>query len=135
MKGKSRIVIGRETRNFYMLLKSLPLGHNGCDYSYIDSFFSNLKTCLVCGAIAFNDSKCLSCGCTTWNDELEKDYSSYDEYVITNQLEIFATMAKNEKFNDFKIIDKNFDFDSNWTPIVTKKAILEYSKKEYWDKE
>ena len=111
------------------------MGYKNFDYAYIASFFSNLKTCVVCGAIAFNDSECLSCGCTNWTNELEKDYLNYEEYVKANQLDIFATLEKNEKFCDFKIIDKNFEFDSNWTPMVTKKEVLEFSEKEYWEKE
>jgi len=38
-------------------------------------------------------------------------------------------MEKNEKFSDFKIIDKNFKFDSNWTPIVTKTEVLTFKIK------
>jgi len=132
-KGKNKIAIDEKTQNFYLLLKNIPLGYKDYDYTYIDSFFSNLTTCVVCGAVAFKDSKCLSCGCTTWSNKLEKDYSNYDEYVKTNQLEIFATMEKNEKFCDFKLIGKNFDIDTNWSPKVTKKEVLDYSEKEYWN--
>ena len=134
-KEESKVVIDNKTINLYLLLKNIPLGHKDFDYAYIDSFFSNLTTCFVCGAVALKDSKCLSCGCTTWTNELEKDYPNYEEYVKANQLDIFATMDKNEKFSDFKIIDKNFEFDSNWTPMVTKKEVLEFSEKEYWEKE
>jgi len=135
LKHKHRILIDEKAHNFYLLLKNIPLGYKDFDYTFITSFFSNLTTCVVCGAIAFNDSKCLYCGCTTWTNELEKDYLNYEEYVKANQLEIFATLEKNEKFCDFKIIDKNFEFDSNWTPMVTKKEVLEFSEKEYWEKE
>lgn len=132
-KEKNKIAIDEKTQNFYLLLKNIPLGYHDYDYTYIDSFFSKLTTCVVCGAVAFKESKCLSCGCTSWTDELEKDYSNYEEYVKTNQLEIFATMEKNEKFCDFKLNDNNFDIDTNWRPKVTKKEVLDYSEKEYWN--
>jgi len=134
-KEKNKVVIDKKTQNLYLLLKNIPLGFKDFDYEYIDSFFSNLTTCVVCGAVAFNDSKCLSCSCTNWTNVLEKEYLNYEEYVKANQLEIFATMEKNEKFSDFKIIDKNFKFDSNWTPMVTKTEVLTYSEKEFWEKE
>lgn len=132
LKHKHRIVLDRKTHNFYSLLKNIPRGYKDFDYAYITSFFSNLTTCVACGAVAFNDSECLSCGCSAWTNELGKYYLNYTEYIKANQLEIFATMEKDEKFSDFKIIDKNFEFDSNWAPMVTKKEVLEYSKKEYW---
>jgi hypothetical protein len=133
LKEKRRIEIDKKTQNLYLLLKSIPFGYKDFDYDYINSYFSGLSTCVVCGLIALKDSKCLSCGCTTWTNELEKDYSNYEEYIKANQLEIFATMERNEKFSDFKIIDKNFEFDSNWSPLVTKTEVLEFSKKEYWE--
>lgn len=135
LKEKRRLEIDKRTQNFYLLLKSIPLGYKDFDYDYINSYFSSLTTCIVCGSIAFRESKCLSCCCTSWTKELEKDYSNYDEYVKENQLEIFATMEKKEKFSEFKIVDKNFVFDSNWQPLVTKKEVLEYSEKEYWGNE
>ena len=135
IKDKKTLVIDLQTQNLYMLLKNIPLGYKDFDYSYINSFFSNLKTCKVCGAIAVNESECLSCGCMTWNSELEKEYASYDEYVKENQLDIFSTMDQNEKFSDFKINDINFEFDPDWSPLVTKKEVLEYSKMEYWENE
>lgn len=134
-KEKSRIEIDLKTINLHLLLKNIPSGYTDFDYTYIKDFYSKLTTCTVCGTIAFNESECLSCGCTTWTTELEKAYANYEEYVKENQLDIFATMEKNEKFNDFKVSDKNFAFDSSWRPIVTKKEVLEYSEKEYWEKD
>lgn len=135
LKEKKRLEFDLKTGNLYYLLKNIPSGYADFDYTFIKDFYSKLKTCEVCGTIAFSESECLSCGCTTWTTELQKGYANYEEYVKENQLDFFATMEKGEKFNDFKIADKNFEFDSTWRPIVTKKEVLEYSEKEYWEKD
>jgi hypothetical protein len=135
IKEKSRLEIDLKTDNLYYLLRNIPLGYKDFDYTFMTDFFSKLTTCKVCGFIALKETECLSCGCTTWTTELEKNYANYEEYVKENQLDIFATMEKDERFNEFKIPNKNFDFDAKWKPIVTKNEVLEYSEKEYWEKE
>lgn len=134
IKEKSRLEIDLKTDNLYYLLRNIPLGYNDFDYTFTTDFFSKLTTCKVCGFIALNKTECLSCGCTTWTKELETNYTNYEEYVKENQLDFYATMEKEEKFNDFKIFNKNFDYDTKWKPIVTKNEVLEYSEKEYWEK-
>jgi len=131
--AKRKLTFDEKTQNRYLLLKHIPLGFSSFDYTYRDSFFVNLKPCIVCGTIALQDDECLLCGCVSWSADLEKNYSSYEEYIIENQLDIFATIDENEKFNNFKINDKNFDSDPNWKPKVTKEEVLAFSKKEYWD--
>ena len=135
IKQKSRLEIDLKTDNLYYLLRNIPLGYKDFDYTYMTDFFSKLTTCKVCGFIALNETKCLSCGCTSWTKELESNYANYEEYVKENQLDFYATMEKEEKFNDFKIFNKDFEFDNKWKPIVTKNEVLEYSEKEYWEKE
>ncbi len=135
IKEKSRLEIDLKTDNLYYLLRNIPLGYKDFDYTFMTDFFSKLTTCKVCGFIALNETECLSCGCTTWTTELETNYANYEEYVKENQLDVFATMEKDEKFNEFKIPNNNFEFDTKWKPTVTKKDVLEYSEKEYWEKE
>jgi len=113
IKEKSRLVIDLKTDNIYYLLRNIPLGYKDFDYTFITDLFSKLTKCKVCGFIAVNETECLSCGCTTWTKELETEYANYEEYVKENQLDIFATMEKDEKFNEFKILNKNFEFDTN----------------------
>ena len=107
---------------FYFLLKNIPKGYPTMDYDFIKEFFNNLTTCPFCGLIAFEDfSWCLHCACDAKNDIREE------------QLEIFATMDKNEKFSDFKINNKTFARDEKWKPIVTKQEVLQYSEKNIWE--
>lgn len=132
IRVKSKLVIDNSTPNFYCLLKNIPIGFSDKDYNYIRSFFSGLKPCAVCGTIAVREQKCLSCGCSTWNASMEAQYPNYEAYVKENQLDIFATMEPEEKFCEFKLSDKCFALDSNWSPMVTKAEVLAYSEKEYW---
>jgi|GEM_PF-3864773 len=69
--------------------------------------------------------------CDTYDSKSGKTES---EYIIENQLDIFATFDKKERFNDFKTENQGFSIDSLWKPIVTKREVLEYSEKECWDK-
>ena len=104
------------------------------DYSFVENLFKNLKTCPFCGLIAFYNGECLSCFCDLHLYEvLKEDYSGIEDYIQDEQLEIFATYDKNEKFNDFKIKDLLFEQDENWKPLVTKQQVLQYSKENCWD--
>lgn len=132
LRHTHKVVVDKKTHHFYLLLKSIPSGFNDFDYSYVNSFFSSLTTCIICGKIALHDSECLSCGCSEWNKNHQKVFLDRTDYLKTNQLDVFATMEKSEKFSDFKINDICFDSDLGWTPMVTKEEVLEYSKKEYW---
>jgi tetratricopeptide (TPR) repeat protein len=133
LTAKRKLIFDKKTVNIYLLFKHIPLGFKDFDYTYRDSFFANLETCVVCGTIAFQNTKCLLCGCTSWRKELEELYSDYDEYITENQLDIFVTMDKNEKFNNFKMNNKCFNSDPNWKPKVTKEEVLTFSKNVCWD--
>ena len=133
LKGKRNIVIKKSLGNWYNLLKNIPRTYPDLDYNYIDDLFIGLKTCKVCGMIAANARECMYCVSEIWSDELKPDYESEEKYIIENQLDVFAVMEKTEKFGDFVLKDSFFKQDPDWKPLVTKKQVLEYSKKEYWD--
>lgn len=135
LKGKANITINSKVGNFYALLKKIPRGLKELEYQLIETFFSELETCVVCSCIAVKNDKCFVCSSESWNAEIAKEYTSYSDYIKANQLEIFATMEKGEVFCDFKLNNINFETDKNWKPMVTKKEVLEYSKKEFWDSE
>lgn len=135
LKGKASITVNSNVGNFYALLKKIPKGLKDLEYQLIENYFSELKTCLVCSCIAVKDEKCIVCSSESWNAKMAKEYTSYSDYIKANQLEIFATMEKSEVFCDFKLDNINFETDKDWKPIVTKKEVLEYSKKEFWDSE
>ena len=135
LKGRTNITITTKFGNYYGFIKRIPNGLKDLEYQFIDTYFSDLKTCPVCGSIAVKNDKCLACSCVSWNTEIAKQYSTYNDYVKVNQSELFATMDRNEVFCDFKLKNTNFEIDNNWKPIVSRKEILEYSKKEFWDNE
>jgi len=119
---KRKLKLDSRCGNYYYFLKNIPKGYPTMNYDFIKEFFNNLTTCPFCGLIAFEDfSWCLHCGCEAKNDIREE------------QLEIFSTMEKDEKFSDFKINNKVFARDENWKPLVTKQEVLQYSKENYWE--
>lgn len=135
LKGRKKLIINEKFFSFYTFLKKIPHYYKGFDYNIIDNFFDQLQPCKVCGLISATNEKCLYCNSTEWNTEIEKEYHTYQAYLKASQLEVFATWDKNEPFCDFKLTDHAFEADPSWKPLVTKKEVLEYSKKECWDEE
>jgi len=126
-----RIVIKNNVDFFHLLLKNIPKEINIQNTLKITDFFNSLGSCAICGHFAVKDKSCLNCMCDTYDSKSGKTES---EYIIENQLDIFATFDKKERFNDFKTENQGFSIDSLWKPIVTKREVLEYSEKECWDK-
>jgi len=132
--GKPKIEIDNRFRNFYYLLKNLPKEYKSIDNNFIENLFKNLKTCPFCGLVSYYNDRCLDCICSLdfWTEEQKEDYPTIEDYIKEEQLEIFATNDKNEKFNDFKIKNLAFQQDENWKPLVSKQQVLQYSKENCW---
>jgi len=130
--GKS-LVLNNTSSNFGDVLKNLPAGFKSLDYQYITSYLNEFKTCEVCGYISIKDDECLSCETEVWSDEIAEEYDSHEDYLKTNQLEIFSTLSENESFNGFKLEDTKYEQDKNWKPTISEKEILDFSRKEYWN--
>jgi hypothetical protein len=135
LKGRKKLIINDQFFSFYTFLKKIPHHYKSFYYNTIDNFFDQLQPCKVCGLIAATTEKCLYCNSVEWNTEIEKEYHTYEAYVKASQLEVFATWEKNEPFCDFKLTNHAFNTDPDWKPLVTKKEVLDYSKKECWDEE
>ena len=135
LKGNKKIKITSNYHRFYRLVRSLPKGYAGLDYSKISGFFENLKSCKICGSLAVQDDACLDCGCSVYDRELDQDHASENAFIMENQLDVFCVFDENEPFHDFKQEYNGFDLDPNWKPLVTKKDVLDYSKKHFWDSE
>ena len=133
LNGSKNVKISSNSLQFYLLLRSLPTGYMGLDYSKIKDFFEHLETCKICGSIAVRDEICLDCGCSVYDSELDQDYASENEFIIDNQLNVFCVFEENEPFHDFKLEFIGFDLDPNWKPLVSKQDVLYYSKKHFWD--
>ena len=91
-----------------------------------------MTTCNICGSIAIDKNTCLDCGNSIYDNNIHLDYKGEEDYLKTEQLELFATMNKDEKFDGFYSDSSNFKIDSDWTPLITEKELIEYSKREYW---
>lgn len=126
-----RIVIKNNVNFFYLLLKNIPKEINAQNTLKITNFFNSLGSCAICGHFAVKDKFCLNCMYDTYDSKSGKTES---EYIIENQLDVFATLDKKERFNEFKTENQGFSVDTLWKPIVTKREVLEYSEKECWDK-
>ena len=132
--GKKKLNIDSHFTNFYYLLRNIPKGYDLMDYDFAENLFKNLKTCPFCGLVAFYNGECLDCICDLdLYETLKEEYLNIEDYIKDEQLEIFATNDRNEKFNDFKIKSLSFEQDENWKPLVTKQQVLQYSKENCWD--
>lgn len=116
---------------YYLLLKNIPKEINSQNSLRITDFFSSLKSCSICGHFAVENKTCLNCTCRIYEP---KSGQTESDYIIENQLDIFATWDRAEKFNNFKTEEQGFLVDDLWKPSVTKREVLEYSEKECWDK-
>ena len=131
--NRIKLSLDKSYGDFYFLLKNIPKDYYSIDYGSLEKQFENLRTCPFCGLIAFeNFSWCLHCGCGVGNGSSKELHISETE-IREEQLEIFATMGKNEKFSDFKKNNNAFARDENWKPLITKQEVLQYSKENYWE--
>jgi len=135
LNGNKKIEITADSHQFYLLLRSLPQGYAGLDYSKITEFFANLKPCKICGSIAVQDDACLECATPVYDPEFDVDFSSEAEFIKDNQLSWFCLTDEEVPFHDFKHEYDGFDLDPHWKPIVSKQDVLDYSKKYFWDSE
>lgn len=134
LNGKE-IKIDDEYSRWYSFLKKIPNPKLKTTQipEFLETTFSNLKTCKVCGSIAMNSEKCLSCGTNCFNHELKKEFKNEIDYVKSEQLELFCTDDKHEKIDFYEEEKDGFERDKNWNPIVTEKEVIEYSRTNYWD--
>lgn len=131
--GREKLIVKKsDCSNWALFLSDFPRNFKSLDYTYIDSLFSDLQTCRMCGMKAYNGEECYYCGTVKWSEELGNDYGTDENYIRELQLDFFATMDESEQFDDFKLKDNFFKQDPNWKPLVTKEEVLEYSRKEYW---
>lgn len=124
--------IHKNAINWYKLIQSVPSSFDSFDFEYVNKLINRLTTCNVCGSIAVDDKTCLDCGHIMFDSNIQLDYKSEEEYLKAEQLELFATMDKNEKFEGFYSDSNNFKTDSEWSPLITEDELMIYSEREYW---
>lgn len=56
-----------------------------------------------------------------------------NDYLKENQLELFAILDRDNKFEGFYEETDGFEMDKNWKPLITETELFEYSKNEYWN--
>jgi ribosomal protein L32 len=124
--------IHKNAINWYKLIQSVPSSFDSFDYEYVNKLINRLTTCNICGSIAIDKKTCLDCGSSIFDNNIELDYNGEEEYLKAEQLELFATMNNDEKFDGFYSDSNNFKIDSDWTPLITEKELMEYSEREFW---
>ena len=128
-----KIRIPNNSLNWYKLIRSIPTKFSDFDFDYIDKLFNALTTCEICGVIAINDNECLSCGSESYEYKKHTDFKTQNEYIKSNQLELFAILDKGDKFEGFYEATDGFEIDKKWNPLITETELIEYSQNEYWD--
>lgn len=128
-----KLVISKDYHNWYCFIKNVASQFNEFDRKYVRDFFAGLQTCQICGDIAVLESQCCSCGTDVWNEKLIEEFETKDNYIKKEQLELFATMDKDEDLADFYEKSDCFSFDETWKPVVNQDEVLRYSKETYWD--
>jgi len=133
--GGKQIKIDQEFSHWYYLLKNIPKAKlkDSQISDFLEEVFKDLTTCKICGSIAFHKEKCLSCKSVSFNEQMKEEFSDEFEYIKSEQLELFCTEDKFEEVNFYLEEDDGFQLDKNWSPIITKKEVIEYSKKNIWD--
>ncbi|MFT5618149.1 MAG: hypothetical protein ACI85I_001380 [Arenicella sp.] len=125
--GNSKIIISKSSINWLSLLKQIPQSKQIDPQipDYLAETFSDLKTCQVCGYIAYKNSECLNCR----TKKFDKVFETEIEYMKEEQLDWFSAMDKEKKV-DFYSEEENtvFKLDQNWKPIVTEEEVIAFSK-------
>lgn len=132
LKNK-KIQIPKNSINWYKLIRSIPAKYTDFDFDYVDKLFNSLTTCEICGAIANKDNECLSCGSESFDYKKHSEFKTKIDYIKKNQLELFAILDRDDKFEGFYEATDGFEIDKNWRPLITETELIEYSKNEYWN--
>ncbi|MDP3462298.1 MAG: hypothetical protein Q8S18_05885 [Bacteroidales bacterium] len=132
LKNK-KIQIPKNSINWYKLIRSIPVKYTDFDFDYIDKLFNSLTTCEICGAIANRDNECLLCGSESFDYKKHSEFKTKNDYIKENQLELFAILDGDDKFEGFYEATDGFEIDRNWRPLITETELLEYIKNEYWN--
>jgi hypothetical protein len=130
LKNK-KLQIPKNSINWYKLIRSIPFKYADFDFDYVEKLFKSLTTCEICGAIANRNNECLSCGSESFDFKKHSDFKTKNEYIKENQLELFAILDRDDKFEGFYEATDGFEIDKNWRPLISETELIEYSKKEY----
>ena len=91
---------------------------------------SKLKTCIICGYIAYlpDSNKCFYCYLKYNKEKIDNNF------VINEQLMLFGAKYKVNKELDFykPKIQLGFVKDTNWKPLVSKKEVIDFSINNKW---
>jgi hypothetical protein len=128
-----KIQIPKNSINWYKLIRSIPDKYADFDFDYVDKLFNSLTTCEICGAIANRDNECLSCGSESFDYKKHPEFKTKNDYIKEKQLELFAILDRDDKFEGFCEATDGFEIDKNWIPLITETELFEYSKNEYWN--
>lgn len=132
LKDNSIILILPNCIGRLEFIKKVPKGIDKFDYSYVDSFFTSLKPCKVCGLYSIDNDTCLSCDYSEDYKNENKGNDSLEAFYKEEQLDYFTTYFDNDEsvadtLRKAKQSDI-FEVDSKWRIYPTEEEILKARK-------